>query len=198
MTLFLWAAALGSLVGLVGGVFQMSLDAIARWRMQVETPLADGLVLWWLLPAVFSAVMLLLSLVLVRRAAPETAGSGVQEIEGGLDDLRPLRWRRVLPVKFTGGMLSLGGGLVLGREGPTIQMGGNLGQMFGDLFKLSKVDIHTLVAAGAGAGLSAAFNAPLAGILFVLEEMRPEFKYNFLSVHAVLIATVMSDIVLRR
>jgi CIC family chloride channel protein len=54
-----------------------------------------------------------------------------------------------------------------------------------------------LIAAGAGAGLSAAFNAPLAGILFVVEEMRPQFKYNFLSVHSVLIASVMSDIVLR-
>jgi CIC family chloride channel protein len=134
---------------------------------------------------------------LVRRVAPETAGSGVQEIEGALDDLRPLRWRRVLPVKFVGGLCALGGGLALGREGPTIQMGGNLGRMIGDLFKLSRDEVHTLIAAGAGAGLSAAFNAPLAGILFVLEEMRPQFKYSFLSVHSVLIASAMAAIVLR-
>ena len=121
----------------------------------------------------------------------------MQEIEGALDDLRPLRWQRVLPIKFFAGILSLAGGLVLGREGPTIQMGGNLGKMIADLFKLSRDDLHTLVAAGAGAGLSAAFNAPLAGILFVIEEMRPHFKYNFLSVHSVVIASAMADIVLR-
>jgi CIC family chloride channel protein len=76
-------------------------------------------------------------------------------------------------------------------------MGGNLGKMLADLFQLTRDEAHTLVAAGAGAGISAAFNAPLAGILFVIEEMRPQFKYNFLSVHSVLVASVMADIVLR-
>ncbi|REK17223.1 MAG: H(+)/Cl(-) exchange transporter ClcA [Planctomycetota bacterium] len=197
MTLFLWAALLGSLVGLVGGVFQLTLTSITDWTENLAASFAGGPVLWWLIPTAFSAVVVYASFLLVRHVAPETSGSGVQEIEGGLDDLRPLRWRRVLPVKFVAGLLSLSGRMVLGREGPTIQMGGNLGKMFGDLFKLSNVDVHTLIAAGAGAGLSAAFNAPLAGILFVVEEMRPQFKYNFLSVHSVLIASVMSDIVLR-
>lgn len=197
MVLFFWAAVLGSLVGLVGGVFQLSLEAIEEWREGFSAGFASGRVLWWLVPTVFSALAVFVALLLVRRIAPETGGSGVQEIEGALDDLRPLRWQRVLPVKFFGGLCSLGGGLVLGREGPTIQMGGNLGKMVGDLFKLQSVDVHTLIAAGAGAGLSAAFNAPLAGILFVIEEMRPQFKYNFLSVHSVLIASVMADIVLR-
>jgi chloride channel protein, CIC family len=197
MVLFFWAAVLGSLVGLVGGVFQLSLDAIARWHDSLVANFESGRVLWWLIPMAFSAVSVYIALLLVRRIAPETGGSGVQEVEGALDDLRPLRWQRVLPVKFLGGIFSLSGGLVLGREGPTIQMGGNLGKMVADRFKLSSDDVHTLIAAGAGAGLSAAFNAPLAGILFVVEEMRPQFKYNFLSVHSVLIASVMSDIVLR-
>lgn len=145
-----------------------------------------------------SAVMLFLALLLVRRVAPETGGSGVQEIEGALDgERRPVRWKRVLPVKFFAGLLSLGSGLVLGREGPTIQMGGNLGKMISDFFKVGKGDTHTLIAAGAGGGLAAAFNAPLAGILFVFEEMRPEFKYNFLSVQAVIVACASADIVLR-
>ena len=197
MVLFVWAAVLGSLVGLVGGVFQLSLIAIAGWRNEFVANFDSGRVLWWLIPMVFSAVVVYIALLLVRRVAPETSGSGVQEVEGALDDLRPLRWRRVLPIKFLAGLFALSGGLVLGREGPTIQMGGNLGKMLGDRFKLSSVDVHTLIAAGAGAGLSAAFNAPLAGILFVVEEMRPQFKYNFLSVHSVLIASVMSAIVLR-
>jgi CIC family chloride channel protein len=197
MVLFFWAAVLGSLVGLVGGLFQLSVIAVDGWREELVASFGGGHVLWWLVPTVLSALAALAAIELVRRVAPEAGGSGVQEIEGALDDLRPLRWRRVLPVKFVGGLLSLGAGLVLGREGPTIQMGGNLGKMLADTFKLSQTDLHTLVAAGAGAGLSAAFNAPLAGILFVVEEMRPQFKYNFLSVHSVLIASAMADIVLR-
>jgi CIC family chloride channel protein len=197
MALFFWAAVVGSLAGLAGGAFQLGLAAVTEWRESFTAGFDSGFVLWWLAPAAFSALAVALALLVVRKVAPETAGSGVQEIEGALDDLRPLRWRRVLPVKFFGGLSALAGGLVLGREGPTIQMGGNLGKMVADRFKLTSLEAHTLVAAGAGAGLSAAFNAPLAGILFVIEEMRPQFKYNFLSVHSVLIASVASDIVLR-
>jgi CIC family chloride channel protein len=197
MVLFVWAAVVGSLVGLAGGVFQWSLSAIALWRGEWLTYYGTQPVVWWLVPMAISAVVVFGALWLVRTLAPETSGSGVQEIEGALDGLRPLRWLRVLPVKFVAGMLSLGSGMVLGREGPTIQIGGNVGKMVADLFKLSRDDVHTLVAAGAGAGLSAAFNAPLAGILFVIEEMRPQFKYSFLSVHSVLIAAATADVVVR-
>ncbi len=193
----LWAVFVGSLTGFVGGLFQLALDQIAILKAMFlkfldiapGLPLAGSIVL--------SAVMVFIAFLLVRKVAPETGGSGVQEIEGALDEVRPLRWKRVIPVKFFGGLLSLGSGMVLGREGPTIQMGGNLGKMISDLFKANKDDTHALVAAGAGGGLSAAFNAPLAGILFVFEEMRPEFKYNFLSVQAVIIACASADIVLR-
>lgn len=197
MMLFVWSAVVGGLVGFVGAVFQKALTSIATSHQHVVDTLAATPILSWLWQAVFSAVAVYVAFLLVRRYAPETGGSGVHEIEGALDKLRPLRWHRVLPVKFLGGLFSLGGGLVLGREGPTIQMGGNIGKMLADLFHLSEDEVHTLVAAGAGAGLAAAFNAPLAGILFVIEEMRPEFKYNFLSVHSVLIASATSDIVVR-
>ncbi|MGD9722861.1 MAG: H(+)/Cl(-) exchange transporter ClcA [Pirellulales bacterium] len=197
MWLFFWAAATGCLAGLIAAAFQTCVSLLTTWRENLADHFPAGGVLWWLVPVSFSAVSVALAVGLVRWLAPEAGGSGVQEIEGALDGLRPLRWQRVLPVKFFGGLLSLGSGLVLGREGPTIQMGGNVGRMLADLFRLGPDDGHTLVAAGAGAGLSAAFNAPLAGILFVIEEMRPQFKYSFLSVHSVLIATATADIVVR-
>ena len=195
--MFCWAFLVGSLAGFVGAIFRILLVEVGRWREAIVAWARPFSMLSWLLPITFSAVLLYAAILLVRKFAPEAGGSGVQEIEGALDEVRPVRWKRVLPVKFVGGLFSLGGGLVLGREGPTIHMGGNIGQMIGEWFQVSKDEIHVLIAAGAGAGLSAAFNAPLAGILFVIEEMRPQFRYNFLSVQCVLIAAAVSDIVVR-
>ena len=132
----------------------------------------------------------------VRRFAPEAGGSGIPEIEGALEELRPVRWWRVIPVKFIGGMGTLGAGMVLGREGPTVQMGGNVGRMVLDVLRIRGAEArHTLLATGAAAGLSAAFNAPLAGILFIIEEMRPQFRYNLISIKAVFIGVIMSSVV---
>lgn len=193
----LWALIVGALTGCVGALFQIALAHIATIRDMILKLLEFTPGLPIIGSIVISGVMVYLTLLLIRKWAPETGGSGVQEIEGALDNLRPLRWKRVIPIKFFGGLLSLGSGMVMGREGPTIQIGGNIGKMVADIFKVSKIDTHALVAAGAGGGLSAAFNAPLAGILFVIEEMRPEFKYNFLTVQAVIIASATADIVLR-
>jgi CIC family chloride channel protein len=197
MPTLLQALIVGALAGFVGGAFRRIVDLVTSGRSRLgHVPDPSGSLVW-LVPTVLSAAMLLVAVFLVRRGAPEAAGSGVQEIEGALDGVRPLRWRRVLPVKFIGGVLSLGAGLVLGREGPTIQMGGNLGRMVHDGLRRTDEEAHVLTASGAGAGLAAAFNAPLAGVLFVLEEMRPQFRYNVVSVLAVLVACATSDAVVR-
>ncbi len=195
--LFLASLIVGGLVGLVGAGFQLAV----RWAIEARAALAglvqDVTVLRWAVPAVLSAAMVWLAYLLVRKIAPETRGSGVQEIEGALEGVRPTRWKRVLPVKFASGVLALGAGMVTGREGPTIQMGGNLGRMIADGLRLGGDKVHALIAAGAAGGLSAAFNAPLAGIVFVVEEMRPEFRYSFVSVTGVAIASAASAIALR-
>ena len=97
---------------------------------------------------------------LVRKFAPEAGGSGIPEIEGALEELRPVRWWRVLPVKFIGGMGTLGAGMVLGREGPTVQLGGNVGRMVGDLFRMRSAEArHTLLATVPMRQLSTALTA---------------------------------------
>ncbi len=141
------------------------------------------------------ATALIIARWLVRRFAPEAGGSGVQEIEGALLGDRPLRWRRVLPVKFVGGALALGAGFALGREGPTVHMGGAAALGIARGAGCRRSESMALVAAGAGAGIAAAFNAPIAGVLFVVEEMRREAPYNFQGYHAVLIACVAATLV---
>ncbi|MFU9135951.1 H(+)/Cl(-) exchange transporter ClcA, partial [Erwinia tasmaniensis] len=87
---------------------------------------------------------------------------------------------------------------VLGREGPTVQMGGNLGRMVLDIFRMKSAEArHSLLATGAAAGLAAAFNAPLAGILFIIEEMRLQFRYSVISIKAVFIGVIASSVVFR-
>jgi chloride channel protein, CIC family len=80
-----------------------------------------------------------------------------------------LGWARVLPVKFLAGTAAIGGGLALGREGPTVHLGGAVGDAVSSWLKAPPGERRVLIAAGAGAGLAAAFNAPLSGLMFVLE-----------------------------
>ena len=69
------------------------------------------------------------------------------------------------------GLLAIGSGMALGREGPTVQIGAGLGQLIGKAFQRNDNERRVLLAAGAGAGLATAFNAPIAGAIFVLEEL---------------------------
>ena len=187
------AILVGSVVGAIGTIFHLSASGAANWPLWVHDTLAGP----FLLPgmAVIAAVMVLASVWLVRSYCPEAAGSGVQEIEGAMEGLRQVRWRRILPVKFVGGVLALGSGLVVGREGPTIHMGASVAQACAEKFGLSERDLRGLLAAGGAAGLAAAFNAPLAAILFVIEETRRQFPYGLRTYTAVILASVMSAIV---
>ncbi|WP_033569531.1 H(+)/Cl(-) exchange transporter ClcA [Dickeya undicola] len=195
--ILIMAALTGTLVGLVGVGFNQAVNVVQHWRLTSLSSLSDsGWV--WPLSILISALLAAIGYWLVRRFAPEAGGSGIPEIEGALEDLRPVRWWRVLPVKFFGGMGTLGAGMVLGREGPTVQLGGNIGGMVADLFPGRKAEMrHSLLATGAAAGLSAAFNAPLAGILFIIEEMRPQFRYSLISIKAVFIGVIMASVVYR-
>ena len=192
---YLAAALVGGLAGLVGAAFHALLDAAIAGRSMLQPWLAGLPVPGWLVLMALGALCLNAGLWLVRRYAPETAGSGIQEVEAILDTRQPLRWRRVLPVKFSAGLLAIGPGLALGREGPTVHMGAALGGMVSDHLGRGPGHARALVAAGAAAGLAAAFNAPLAAIIFVTEELREQFDYRFTTLQAVTLASVMAVIV---
>ncbi|EMI5491249.1 H(+)/Cl(-) exchange transporter ClcA [Providencia stuartii] len=196
LAILLLAALIGAFVGLVGSLFELGTTWVSDYRSSTVSQYVTDK--WLIIPAMFavSAILAMIGYYLVKKISPESGGSGIPEIEGALQDLRPVRWWRVIPVKFFGGLGALGSGMVLGREGPTVQLGANISQMFYDIFRVKNNESrHTLLAAGAAAGLSTAFNAPLAGILFVIEEMRPQFKYSLISIKAVFIGSITSTIV---
>ncbi len=88
------------------------------------------------------------SLMLVQRNAPEASGSGIAQLEAVMYRLRTLNWKRVRPVKFSAGVLAIGGGLALGCEGPTVQMGTSIGDTISRWTKLSPGEKRTLIAVG--------------------------------------------------
>lgn len=149
---------------------------------------------WLLLPL---ACMLLTcaACALTHLLAPEAAGSGIPEIEGALQQQRELRWWRVLPVKLIGGIAVLGAHLPLGREGPSVHIGGLVGAMVARVTRLSQDGYHALIATGAAAGLAAAFNAPLAGVMFIMEQMRPQFRFSLIGMKSVFFGTIAGTIV---
>ncbi len=93
-------------------------------------------------------------------------------MEGEFD----FNWWSILWRKFVGGILSIAPGLFLGREGPSIQLGAAVGQGVAAKLLNRGADRRILIASGAAAGLSAAFNAPIAGTFFVLEEIYHNFS----------------------
>ena len=87
-----------------------------------------------------------------------------------------MRWLRILWVKLVGGIVGIGLGLSLGREGPSIQIGAVTAQGLSRAFGRTRMEERYLITAGASAGLAAAFNAPLAGVMFALEELHRNFS----------------------
>ena len=196
--LLIWLSVfIGILAGGMSALFDHGIIWISELRLYVIEYYSDSTTPLWLVAIPISSLMAGLAFYITHRFAPEAGGSGIPEIEGAMEGMRPVRWRRVIPVKFFGGLLALGSGMVLGREGPSVQLGANIGRMISDLFKVDKVDAQALLAAGAAGGLAAAFNAPLAGIMFVIEEMRSQFNYNLTSTKSVFMSAIMATIVMR-
>lgn len=104
------------------------------------------------------------------------SGSGIPQLEGILkghfQNRKP--WIHTLWSKFLGGAIAIGAGLSLGREGPSIQLGACVAEGLGKKIGAGRLERRILMASGASAGLAAAFNAPMAGVMFAIEEI---FKY---------------------
>lgn len=130
---------------------------------------------------------------LLTHFAPEASGSGIPQLKVAFwKDFGHVPWR-VVWVKYLAGVLSIGGGCSLGREGPSVQLAGGLASNLAGLLGEAKQHRRLAAAAGAAAGLAAAFNTPLAAVTFVLEEIISDLNSALLG--SVLLASVIGAFV---
>ena len=165
---YLLSAMVGILSGLIIVLYRMTIASLEQSRLNLFPSLADraGLIVLWLAGACIAG---LLTALMVRRA-PYIRGSGIPQVKAMLMRRINSDWKLELPFKFIGGSLALGAGLSLGREGPSIQLGALAGKAVSEVSKRLDYSRY-LITAGAAVGISAAFNAPLAGVLFCIEEL---------------------------
>ncbi|WP_418969204.1 ClC family H(+)/Cl(-) exchange transporter [Alloscardovia omnicolens] len=129
---------------------------------------------------------------------PMATGSGIPQVEGVLLWGLRMRWWAILLVRFTAGIVCAFFGMSLGREGPSIQIGAATAAGIGSRMSKNNIERDNFTAAGAAAGLSAAFSAPLSGMMFALEEVYRSFNPTVLltATTAALTADLMSKIFL--
>lgn len=169
------AVAVGAAAGLLTAVFRLALGRADQLRNLIVVRAHGQGVLGAAAVVAAAAAATGVAAWLVRRFAPSAKGSGIPHVEAVLKDEVSIAPPRLLIVKFVGGVLGIGAGLALGREGPSVQMGAGLANAIAGFFRRNKADVKALLAAGAGAGLATAFNAPVAGAVFILEEVVRRF-----------------------
>jgi CIC family chloride channel protein len=178
LVLSLLALIAGAIAGMVGAIFRVLLEQADRLR-DLLIVLAHGeRTVGFLFVLALCGSAVTIAAWLVNRYSPQASGSGIPQVEGIIREQLPPPPFRLIPIKFVGGLLAIGSGLALGREGPSVQMGASLAHLVGKTFRRTWPDCRALVAAGAGAGLATAFNAPIAGAIFVLEELVQRFEHR--------------------
>ncbi len=168
----------GAIAGFVVLFYRIVLGYAGQWTQKILTftkgnPLRMA---GWLI------VLVLLACVVARLLKYESmiSGSGIPQLEGEMAGKLDQVWWKVLPSKFLGGFLCMLGGLALGREGPSIQLGAMVGKGISRGLDRGKTEEKFLLTCGASAGLAAAFHAPLAGVMFSLEEVHKNFSVSVL------------------
>ena len=189
----LQALLVGIISGLLAVLFRYSVNNINFFLFEtLETmSLMQKLVVFPLITATGG----LIAGIMVCKIAPESSGSGIPEVKYFLAKHGQRLRARVIATKFFAGVIGLGAGLSLGREGPSVQLGAGAGGLVSRWFKTKEVRQKNLVAAGAGAAIGATFNAPIAATIFVLEELVHSFKSALL--FPVIIATVTASVLAR-
>src|SRR5437763_7446955 len=177
LTLAVLALVVGAAAGLIGAVFRLVLERADQLRDRLIAWAHGEALLGFVLVVAAGAAAALVAAWQVRRFSPHASGSGIPHVEAVLRKEVPPAPYILLPVKFVGGVLAIGSGMALGREGPSVQMGASIAHFVSSMCRCTWPDCRVLIAAGAGAGLATAFNSPIAGAVFVLEELVQRFEH---------------------
>lgn len=188
----------GILTGLTAGIivvlFRYILQESSIWLEHLY-PFLGSHHFGWTLLWIIVLIAIALTLNKLIEMEPMISGSGIPQVKGAVLRQLDMNWFKVLVAKFVGGVLAIGAGMSLGREGPSIQLGAVVGQGLNHWFGGLKVEERILITSGASAGLAAAFNAPLAGVIFSLEELHKSFSPPILL--SAMAASITADYVSR-
>ena len=187
---------LACLIGVLAALAAMGFDALIHWvgavcyGSQEHSGVYGGRL--WLLFVLPSAGALLVGLT-ARFYSREAVGHGIPEVMDAIVR-RDCRIKfHVALARMATAALTIGSGGSAGTEGPIIQIGAAIASSTGGLFRVVRHRLPVLIACGAAAGLSAIFNAPIAGVLFAMEVFLRDVNFRMLS--PVLIASVVSSVV---
>lgn len=194
--LYFMCLLVGVLTGFTVSLYRLCLEGISHVRktyfqdINLNNPLL--MLKTWV---IFIGIGIIIDYLLKK--FPRTSGSGIPQVKGlilGRIDYK--NWLGEIIGKFLGGVLGIGSGLSLGREGPSVQLGSYIGYGVSKFFKSDIVDRNYLLTSGSSAGLAGAFGAPLAGVMFSIEEIHKYISGKLLI--CTFIASIVSDFVGRR
>ena len=187
------AAVVGVLVGLTSSALILTIEW-ADERLFNLRSLSYGL----LFVAIVTPIGIGISWFIERRWGPGIKGSGITETMVGLNLHSGYIPTRTVQTKLVATMATVGSGGSLGSEGPAVQVGSAIGSSLARYTNFGEDRIRSLVAAGAGAGIGASFNAPIAGMLFAMEVVLGNFAIrhiNAVVIAAVVVAAVVAAVV---
>jgi chloride channel protein, CIC family len=182
--------------GAAGSVVAIGFGDAIHWLQhtlwgRLETGSVTNFAVWGF---VILSLAGLISGAMLAWLAPDAAGSGIPQLKVAYwRDMGRVRTRAVW-VKFLAGAVSIGGGMSLGREGPTVQLAGGICSLLGRKLGAINLEGRAATACGAAAGLAAAFNTPIAAVTFVLEEILDNLNSRL--VGRILLASFVSVFVL--
>lgn len=182
------ACAIGILSALAAITLKLGIGWLGGWRLHFVNQSHPFFVL-----PLFGFVSGYLAGWILEKFSPEAAGGGIPQVKAALAKFpMALSWR-VAVVKMIGAILILGGGLTLGRRAPTVHIGAALAAQLSNWIPTSPDHRRQMIAAGAAAGLAAGFTTPIAGVLFVIEELTRDV--SSLTLETALVASFIGAVV---
>ena len=183
-----------SVIGIVAALSAVLLKYGSGWLGTLRVHAASELPPWLVLPPIGISLGYLAGW-MVEKFAPAAQGGGIPQIKASLSKIKTkLSWRIAL-IKFFASIVTIGSGITMGRQAPTVHVGASLAGALSNWVPTSPDHRRQMIAAGAAAGLAAAFNAPISGVLFVIEELLHDL--SGLTLGTAIIASFIGGVVSR-